>query len=124
MKLSIIATLLSLHQTTSFTTHQPQQNRRTTALSHHDEIDPSRIKKAGAGIATKPPGNNCSFDPNENGKLQGTGNCDERVGKGAGYGASAAAVAATAVPSNVGVSPPSRAPTSNLTSLISGKSQY
>lgn len=70
-------------------------------------------------MATQPPGNNCSFDPNENGKLQGTGNCDERIDKGASYGASAA------VPSrNVGGAAPSRAPTSNLTSLIGGRSQY
>ena len=64
-----------------------------------------------------PPGNNCSFDPNEAGKLQGTGSCDERVAMGASYGASSSS-------GQAGASSPSRASGSNLTSLIKGKSQY
>ena len=116
MKLStIVAVIVACHDTSAFTTNT--KSRRSTALS---QIDPSRIKKAGAGIATQPPGGNCSFDPNENGKLQGTGNCDERVGKGSSYGVAAA----VAAPSGGGGGAPTKAPTSNLTSLINSKSQY
>jgi hypothetical protein len=89
---------------------------RSTSLFHHAELDPSWIKKAGAGVATKPPGGNSSFDPNENGKLQGTGNCNERVQKGASYGMTPSGSSGGGVPS--------KAPTSNLTSLVNSKSQY
>ena len=116
MKLSIIvAAIMAFHDTSAFTTYI-NSRRSSTALF---QIDPSRIKKAGAGIATKPPGGNCSFDPNENGKLQGTGNCDERVVKGSSYGAAAAAPSGGG-----GGGAPTKAPTSNLTSLINSKSQY
>lgn len=37
------------------------------------------IKKAGGGIPLDPPGKKKLFDPNSDGKLQGTGACDERI---------------------------------------------
>jgi len=44
-----------------------------------------RVKGAGAGIPIIPPGGRRLFDPNAEGKLSGTGNCDERIQKGVSY---------------------------------------
>ena len=48
--------------------------------------DKDRIKKAGAGLTTIPPGDLCLYDPNENGKLQGSSSLMERVQRGASFG--------------------------------------
>lgn len=48
--------------------------------------DNDRIKKAGAGVATTPPGNLCLYDPNDSGKLQGSSNLMERLQSGASFG--------------------------------------
>lgn len=47
--------------------------------------DADRIKKAGAGITTQSPGGLSFYDPNENGKLQGTNNLMERIESGAAF---------------------------------------
>ena len=108
-----------------FTSHlqvsAQQRTRQTSAMFHHDEVDAAKIKKAGAGVATKPPGDFSSFDPNESGKLQGTNNCNERINTGAAYGGESAPIVSGSTTT------PSAAPTSNLTNLIGNlksRSQY
>ncbi|KAL3768816.1 hypothetical protein ACHAWU_006917 [Discostella pseudostelligera] len=62
--------------------------------SHHrgpsthlqSSLDKDRIKKAGAGLTTVSPGDLCLYDPNENGKLQGSSTLMERVQLGASFG--------------------------------------
>ena len=46
---------------------------------------PDLIKKAGSGVSIKAPGDLSLFDPNEDGKLQGTNNLLERVSNGAAF---------------------------------------
>ncbi|KAL3790528.1 hypothetical protein HJC23_007677 [Cyclotella cryptica] len=43
------------------------------------------VKSAGAGVSVVPPGDFSLFDPNIDGKLQGTNNLQDRVTKGASY---------------------------------------
>jgi len=51
------------------------------AFTHSPEV----IKKAGAGVCTKGPGNLVLGDPNENGKLQGTNDLAERIARGSAF---------------------------------------
>eukprot|EP00985_Skeletonema_marinoi_P010907 scaffold5141_cov143-Skeletonema_marinoi.AAC.4 len=44
-----------------------------------------RIKKAGGGITAVVPGDLKLYDPNEQGKLQGTGDLEARVSAGASF---------------------------------------
>ncbi len=46
---------------------------------------PDLIKKAGSGVSIKAPGDLSLFDPNEDGKLQGTNNLLERISNGAAF---------------------------------------
>ena len=65
----------------------------SSRASHHrgpsthlqSSLDNDRIKKAGAGLTTLPPGDLCLYDPNENGKLQGSSTLMERVQLGASF---------------------------------------
>ncbi|KAL3783246.1 hypothetical protein HJC23_001153 [Cyclotella cryptica] len=100
-----------LTDTMAFTPNLSTSKLRPSTWLH---ADAEKIKKAGAGIATSPPGILYSFDPNENGKLQGTGNVNDRISKGASY-MSAQPKAAAASPS---------ISTSSLRDLVSPKSQY
>ena len=108
----------------AFTPFLPTSTLRTTrptsVMFHHEEVDAAKIKKAGAGVAIKPPGDFSSFDPDQDGKLQGTGNCNERISLGAAYGGKTSQPAPAPAPV-AGFSG------SNLTKLIDGlktQSQY
>jgi len=46
---------------------------------------PEVIKKAGGGVTTRPSGDLSIFDPDENGKLQGTGDLMERLARGPAF---------------------------------------
>jgi ferredoxin--NADP+ reductase len=59
------------------------------------------MKKAGAGLAALPTGNRLLFDPNQEGKLQGTNDCDERVRQGFSYQPRTAAASVVATASSV-----------------------
>jgi len=54
-----------------------------SATAHHDNED--RIKKVGGGIPVIPAGDCLLFDPEKEGKLQGTGALSDRISKGASY---------------------------------------
>jgi hypothetical protein len=47
--------------------------------SFESSFESSRIKKAGCGLPTIPPGNSSLFNPEEQGKLQGTGSLSSRI---------------------------------------------
>ena len=101
---------------------------------HSVEDMRQRIKKAGGGITTVVPGDLKVYDPNEQGKLQGTGDLEARVAAGVSFpgetsssapespgGASeAAAPSAT----SGGSKPSTKYGTTNLTNLLnSGRSR-
>ena len=111
MKLLVITTGITTclaQYAAAFTASIPHPSPSTALFA--ENIDVGKIKKAGAGIATKPPGDNSSFNPDENGKLQGTGDCTERILKGASY----PAVTSSSAGNNV----PAKTPSSNLRSLL------
>lgn len=69
----------SAHPSTllSSTYHHPSTSSSTTLYY--------QLKSAGAGISAVPPGDLLLFDPNVDGKLQGTNNLMDRVNGGAAY---------------------------------------
>lgn len=69
----------------AFITASPVKPRGLFTRIHSTAGDADRIKKAGAGITTQSPGDLCFYDPNENGKLQGTNNLMERIESGAAF---------------------------------------
>ncbi len=60
---------------------------------------PDRIKKAGAGVSIKTPGDFSIFDPNQCGKLQGSNDLEDRIINGASY-------TIHSVPTNIVDAPP------------------
>ena len=107
-----LATIIAcLTDTMAFTPNLPTSQPRPSTRLH---ADAEKIKKAGAGIATTPPGILSSFDPNENGKLQGTGNVNDRISKGASY----LCTQRKSAPASPSIS------TSSLRDLVRPKSQY
>lgn len=48
-------------------------------------INTEKIKKAGAGVSVKSPGDFCLYDPNEQGKLQGTNDLMDRISSGSSF---------------------------------------
>jgi hypothetical protein len=84
---SSAASQLFLSESSSTMIITPVSGRRqSTMLRSTSSLDKDRIKKAGAGITTKAPGNNCIYDPNVDAKLQGTDNLNDRITSGAAYG--------------------------------------
>ena len=84
---SSAASQLFLSESSSTMIITPVSGRRQSTMLHStSSLDKDRIKKAGAGITTKAPGNNCIYDPNVDAKLQGTDNLNDRITSGAGYG--------------------------------------
>ncbi len=51
----------------------------TALFSSSSSTEPTRVKKAGCGLPTIPPGNCLLFNPEEEGKLQGTGSLSSRI---------------------------------------------
>jgi len=76
-----MAAAIQLHSpTNAFVTNHIYLGRAisTTSLEY-------AIKGAGAGISIIPPGDLALFDPNTDGKLQGTNNLMDRISKGASF---------------------------------------
>ena len=53
--------------------------KRTSLAATSTPLDPDRVKKAGCGVPTIPSGNCLLFDPEEQGKLQGSGQLSTRI---------------------------------------------
>lgn len=73
---------------TAFTTVTNSKITRPSSSTqlHSVEDMRQRIKKAGGGITTVIPGDLKVYDPNEQGKLQGTGDLEARVAAGVSFG--------------------------------------
>mmetsp|Transcript_25571 Transcript_25571/g.55014 ORF Transcript_25571/g.55014 Transcript_25571/m.55014 type:complete len:146 (+) Transcript_25571:101-538(+) len=92
--------------------------------------DNGRIKKAGAGITTQTPGDLCSYDPNEQGLMQGSNTLMDRLESGASFtlsGAQDISPSAPAPATPTAPTPPTPEPTAetsksftNLTQLLKG----
>lgn len=83
------------------------------------------LKKAGAGITNKAPGDLCVFDPNEGGKLKGSNNLMDRIEKGASYMSSqqtpSPPTPATPNPTQPAAPKAKQNPFSNLRNLMNGQ---
>jgi len=66
-------------------THSTIARPSSTKQLHSVEDVRQRIKKAGGGITTIAPGDLSVYDPNEGGKLQGTGDLEKRITAGASF---------------------------------------
>ena len=98
----------------------------STQLHSSSSYDKDRIKKAGGGITTLTPGDLCLYDPNSDGKLQGTNDLMDRIERGASFSANEATGASPAPPTSsttqapVETKPKGNIFTTNLTKLLNG----
>lgn len=94
-----MAAAIQLHSpTNAFVPHHLHLGRTISATSLE-----YAIKGAGAGISTNPPGDLTLFDPNTDGKLQGTNNLMDRISKGASFTVAPPQITVAAPPSGVDV---------------------
>ena len=108
--------------TYSITTHTSTPTPTTTQLYSVEDMR-QRIKKAGGGISTIVAGDLSCYDPNENGKLQGSGDLETRLSSGASFpGKTSTAVAAdppaAATPAASRGNGSRKSGTTNLTNLL------
>ena len=98
-------------------------HRRTSTRIY--STDEARIKKAGAGITKKAPGDLCVYDPNEGGKLKGSNSLMNRIEKGASYMSSQTPSPPTPAAYNPTPAPAAakakQNPFSNLRNLMNGQ---
>lgn len=103
--LSISSSFQPLSSYSSLSSSHPSKTSTTSTF-----LTPERIKKAGCGIPTISPGDCLLFDPEQEGKLQGTGSLASRISNGPKYVLSESnpvivpAQATSTVPSNAKVS--------------------
>jgi ferredoxin--NADP+ reductase len=82
MRVSGLLLLLPLCAVESFVIQRSNLGTSSTSLANDLQ---ARVKSAGCGISVYPAGDRRVFDPAFEGLLQGTGECDERISKGASY---------------------------------------
>ena len=75
---SFIACLAAFLSAESVVAFAPLRSSRSSTIPL-GLASADRIKQAGGGIPLDPPGNKRLFDPATDGKLQGTGACDQRI---------------------------------------------
>ena len=111
--------------THSITAHTSSSSSTSTTQLYSVEDMRQRIKKAGGGITTNVAGDLSCYDPNENGKLQGSGDLDKRLSSGASFPGKTPSTAVAADPPAAAVAaatPVSRkSGTTNLTNLLNGQ---
>ena len=112
--------------THSITTHTSSATTTTQLYSVEDMRQ--RIKKAGGGITTIVAGDLSCYDPNENGKLQGSADLEKRLSSGALFpGKTPSTVAADPpaaavdTPATSGGNGSRKSGTTNLTNLLNGQ---
>jgi len=84
----VILTCNLIHLSSSFqplSSSPPHATSATIILSATANGNKDRIKKVGGGIPVVPPGDCLLFDPEKEGKLQGTGALSDRITHGASY---------------------------------------
>ena len=102
----------------------PTGGRRQSTMLYSTSLDKDRIKKAGAGITTKAPGNNCIYDPNVDAKLQGTDNLNDRITSGAAYPPSSSKNASAAGMITTSTTPYNQRNEQVMASANAGKSRW
>lgn len=90
MRFSITTTIFAIISLTDAIDAFTSVVSRRPSWRLHSTEDKDRIKKAGQGITTQKPGDLCFYDPNENGRMQGSNTLSERLEKGASFMASGA----------------------------------
>jgi len=113
--------------THSITTHTSSATTTTQLYSVEDMRQ--RIKKAGGGITTIVAGDLSCYDPNENGKLQGSADLEKRLSSGASFPGKTPSTVVAADPPAAAVDAPAtsrgnvsrRSGTTNLTNLLHGQ---
>ena len=126
LSIAFIAAVSVIPTAIAFTTVTNTKFTRPSTQLHSVEDMRQRIKKAGGGITTVVPGDLKVYDPNEQGKLQGTGDLEARVAAGvsfAGETSSSAAPSESPVDAPAAAAPSathgrSRSSTANLTNLL------
>ena len=125
LSIAFIAAVSVIPTAIAFTTVTNTKITRPSTQLHSVEDMRQRIKKAGGGITTVVPGDLKVYDPNEQGKLQGTGDLEARVAAGVSF----AGETSSSAPSESPVDTPaatapsathgkSRSGTANLTNLL------
>lgn len=125
LSIAVIAAVGVIPTATAFTTVTNTKLTRPSTQLHSVEDMRQRIKKAGGGITTVVPGDLKVYDPNEQGKLQGTGDLEARVAAGVSF----TGETSSSAPSESPVDAPeattpsathgkSRSGTANLTNLL------
>ena len=108
---------------TQITSHIICRPSSPSTQLHSSSYDKDRIKKAGGGITTLTPGNLCLYDPNSDGKLQGTNDLMDRIDSGASFkedtGAPAPPTSST-TQAPAETKPKGNIFTTNLTKLLNG----
>ena len=127
----VLSTTADAFTTTSVTHSITTSSPSTTQLYSVEDMR-QRIKKAGGGITTIVAGDLSCYDPNENGKLKGSGDLETRLSSGASFPGKtpsttvaadppAAAAAAVDTPATSGGNGSRRSGTANLTNLLNGQ---
>ncbi len=114
--------------THSITTHTSSPTPTTTQLYSVEDMR-QRIKKAGGGITTIVAGDLSCYDPNENGKLQGSADLEKRLSSGASFPGKTPSTVVAADPPAAAVDNPvtsrgngsRKSGTTNLTNLLNGQ---
>eukprot|EP00984_Skeletonema_dohrnii_P032250 scaffold25970_cov155-Skeletonema_dohrnii-CCMP3373.AAC.3 len=85
--IAIVGVVTQIPTATAFTTVTYSTSTRPSSSTQLYSVEDmrQRIKKAGGGITTVVPGDLKVYDPNEQGKLQGTGDLEARVSAGASF---------------------------------------
>ncbi len=98
--IAVVGICTQIPAATAFTTVTSSTStitRPSTQLYSVEDMR-QRIKKAGGGITTVTTGDLKVYDPNENGKLQGTGDLEARLAAGASFTAESSSSAADESP--------------------------
>eukprot|EP00573_Skeletonema_grethae_P013477 CAMPEP_0201694692 /NCGR_PEP_ID=MMETSP0578-20130828/6862_1 /ASSEMBLY_ACC=CAM_ASM_000663 /TAXON_ID=267565 /ORGANISM="Skeletonema grethea, Strain CCMP 1804" /LENGTH=153 /DNA_ID=CAMNT_0048180399 /DNA_START=142 /DNA_END=603 /DNA_ORIENTATION=+ len=82
--IAVVGICTQIPAATAFTTVTSSTSNHSTQLYSVEDMR-QRIKKAGGGITTIAPGDLKVYDPNQQGKLQGTGDLEARVSAGASF---------------------------------------
>lgn len=103
---SLLLTSINSFQPIVVTTPTPRTTKTNTSLlaASDSSYSPDRVKKAGGGIPTIPTGDCLLFDPELEGKLQGTGSLSSRIHNADNYVLPHDAVFVTSTTSTVGTS--------------------
>ena len=87
---AVLLSVSTISSTNAFVTLSTRQrtlpsSSATPLTRHHAVTNSDRVTKVGCGVFTIPPGNRLLFDPEKEGKLQGTGALEDRISRGPAF---------------------------------------